>query len=62
MQFQFIQIILSLLFQSEFNDHDSDNVPSHLEDLDGDYDLTDDNSDEDQFANLLIVMMTVMEP
>ena len=42
-----------MVFQSEFNDHDSDNVPSHLEDLDGDYDLTDDNSDEDQFANFV---------
>ena len=41
------------IYQSEFNDHDFDNVPSHLEDLDGDYDLTDDNSDDDSFADFV---------
>ena len=41
------------VFQSEVNDHDFDNVPSHLEDIDGDYDLTDDNSDEDAYANFI---------
>ena len=41
------------IYQSEVNDHDFDNVPSHLEDLDGDYDLTDDNSDDDSFADFV---------
>ena len=36
-----------------FADHDFDNVPSHLEDLDGDYNLTDDNTDDDSFANFV---------
>jgi hypothetical protein len=35
------------VFQSEENDHDFDNVPSHLEDINGNTDLTDDNSDDD---------------
>ena len=41
------------VFQSELNDHDFDNVPSHLEDLDGDYDLTNDNSDDDPYADFV---------
>ncbi len=41
------------VFQSESNDHDFDNVPSHIEDLDGDYDLTNDDSDDDSFANFV---------
>ena len=41
------------VFQSEVNDHDFDNVPSHLEDIDGDYDLTNDNSDDDTFADFV---------
>mgnify|MGYP002856011520 CR=1 FL=1 len=41
------------LLESEENDHDFDNVPSHLEDLDGDLDLTDDNTDEDPYANFV---------
>ena len=41
------------IYQSEVNDHDFDNVPSHLEDLDGDYNLTDDNTDDDSFANFV---------
>lgn len=41
------------VYQSEVNDHDFDNVPSHLEDIDGDYDLTDDNSDDDTFADFV---------
>ena len=36
------------VFQSEENDHDFDNVPSHLEDINGNTDLTDDNSDDDE--------------
>ena len=41
------------VFQSEVNDHDFDNVPSHLEDLNGDYDLTNDDTDEDTFADFV---------
>ena len=41
------------IFQSEVNDHDFDNVPSHLEDINGNYDLTDDNSDDDTFADFV---------
>ena len=41
------------VFQSEVNDHDFDNVPSHLEDINGDYDLTNDNSDDDTFADFV---------
>ena len=41
------------IYQSEVNDHDFDNVPSHLEDLDGDFDLTDNNSDDDSFADFV---------
>ncbi len=41
------------VFQSEENDHDFDNIPSHLEDLNGDYDLTNDDTDEDTFADFI---------
>ena len=41
------------LFQSEFNDHDFDNVPSHLEDINEDYDLTNDDTDDDSFSNFV---------
>lgn len=41
------------VFQAEENDHDFDNVPSHLEDIDGNYDLTDDNSDNDSYADFV---------
>jgi len=41
------------VFQSELNDHDFDNVPSHLEDLNADYDLTNDDTDEDTFADFV---------
>ena len=41
------------VYQSEFNDHDFDNVPSHFEDTNGNYDLTDDNSDDDDFADFI---------
>ena len=41
------------VFQSDVNDHDFDNVPSHLEDINGDYDLTNDNSDDDTFADFV---------
>jgi hypothetical protein len=41
------------LYQSEFNDHDFDNVPSHLEDINGDYDLTNDDTDDDTYSNFV---------
>ena len=41
------------LLESEENDHDFDNVPSHLEDLDGNLDLTDDNTDDDPYADFV---------
>ena len=41
------------VFQSEVNDHDFDNVPSHLEDLNDDYDLTNDDTDDDTFADFV---------
>ena len=41
------------LLESEENDHDFDNVPSHLEDLDGDLDLTNDNTDDDPYADFV---------
>ena len=34
-------------FQMEINDHDNDNVPSYLEDLNGNLNLTDDADDTD---------------
>jgi hypothetical protein len=41
------------LFESEENDHDYDNVPSHLEDLNENLDLTDDNTDDDPYADFV---------
>ena len=41
------------LYQSEVNDHDNDNVPTYLEDIDGDLNLTNDNSDDDPINNFL---------
>ena len=41
------------VFQSEENDHDFDNIPSHLEDINGNNDLTDDNSDDDSYADFV---------
>ncbi len=35
------------LYQSEINDHDLDGVPSYLEDVDGDFNLGNDDTDED---------------
>ena len=43
------------LYQTEVNDHDSDGVPSYLEDLDGDKDLYNDDTDEDEIPNFLDV-------
>ena len=42
-------------FQMEENDHDSDNVPSYLEDLNGNLDLFDDNTDGDAIYNFVDV-------
>jgi len=39
------------LFQTEINDHDLDGVPSYLEDLDGDLNLNNDDTNEDGFPN-----------
>jgi hypothetical protein len=39
------------LYQSEINDHDLDGVPSYLEDLDGDLNLNNDDTNEDGFPN-----------
>ena len=41
------------LYQYEPNDHDSDNVPSYVEDLDGDFDLISDNTDGDALVNFV---------
>ncbi|NNK83270.1 MAG: hypothetical protein HKO92_09105 [Flavobacteriaceae bacterium] len=38
-------------YQTEVNDHDFDNIPSYLEDLNDDLDLLNDNTDEDVFPN-----------
>jgi hypothetical protein len=43
------------LFETEDNDHDSDNIPSHLEDLDGDLFLNDEDTDEDGLVNFVDV-------
>ncbi|WP_417369924.1 FKBP-type peptidyl-prolyl cis-trans isomerase [Gelidibacter japonicus] len=41
------------LLQSEIADHDGDGIPSYLEDLDGDGNLWNDNTDGDMDANFL---------
>jgi hypothetical protein len=41
------------LFQSEINDHDSDGIPSYLEDLDNDLDVTDHDTNGDGLLNYL---------
>ena len=43
------------LYQTEVNDHDNDNVPTYLEDLDGDLNLFNDDTDEDDFPNYIDV-------
>jgi len=42
-------------YQTEVNDHDNDNVPSYLEDLNNDVSLLNDDSDEDQFPDYVDV-------
>ncbi|WP_178984276.1 FKBP-type peptidyl-prolyl cis-trans isomerase [Winogradskyella helgolandensis] len=41
------------LLQFEVEDHDNDGIPSYLEDIDGDLDVTNDNSDEDFYLNFI---------
>jgi hypothetical protein len=43
------------LYQSEINDHDFDGVPSYLEDLDGNMELANDDTDEDGIQDFLDV-------
>ncbi len=50
----FSQVIFKFeLFQTEVLDHDNDGIPSYLEDLDGDFDVNTDNTDEDALVNYL---------
>lgn len=42
-------------YQTELNDHDNDNVPSYLEDINNDISLLNDDSDEDQFPDYVDV-------
>ena len=41
------------MFQSEINDHDGDGIPSYLEDLNGDKNLYNDNTNGNQLPNFL---------
>jgi len=41
------------LFQTEMNDHDEDGIPSHIEDLDGDENPFNDDTDADDIPNFL---------
>ncbi|MEZ4856575.1 MAG: hypothetical protein R2812_08895 [Gelidibacter sp.] len=41
------------LYQTEVNDHDSDLIPSYLEDLDGDGNVFNDDTDADNVPNFL---------
>ncbi len=41
------------LLQTEELDHDADSVPSYLEDLNNNLDVSDDDTDEDQFPNFI---------
>lgn len=41
------------LLQVETGDTDGDGIPSYAEDLDGNVDVTDDDTDEDQFPNFI---------
>ncbi|MEZ4796390.1 MAG: hypothetical protein R2785_04385 [Flavobacteriaceae bacterium] len=41
------------LLQTELNDHDADGIPSYVENLDGDEDIIDDDTDEDSLANFV---------
>ena len=39
------------LYQTKINDHDFDGVPSYTEDLNGDLNLSNDNTDQDELPN-----------
>lgn len=41
------------LLQFEQSDHDTDGIPSYLEDLDGDLDVNNDDTDEDGFPDFI---------
>lgn len=41
------------LYQTEINDHDDDGIPSHLEDLDGDGNVFNDDTDGDTIVNFI---------
>ena len=41
------------LYQTELNDHEGDNVPSYAEDLNGNLDVFDDDTDGDNIANYI---------
>lgn len=41
------------LFETEINDHDNDGIPTYLEDLEGDLSLTNNDTDNDTFANFI---------
>ncbi len=41
------------LLQYEVSDHDTDGIPTYLEDLDGDLDVNNDDTDEDSFPNYI---------
>ena len=43
------------MYQTEVLDHDDDNVPSYLEDIDGDLALSDDDTDGDGLADFIDV-------
>ncbi len=41
------------LMQTEINDHDGDGIPTYLEDLNNDLNLSNDDTDADQFSNFV---------
>lgn len=41
------------LYQFEVNDHDNDGIPSYIEDLNGNHDVFDDNTDGDTAPNFI---------
>ena len=43
------------IYQTEVNDHDLDGIPSYREDLDEDFDLSNDDTDDNGLANFISV-------
>ena len=43
------------IYQTEVNDHDSDGIPSYLEDVDNDIDLSNDDTDGNGLADFVDV-------